>query len=1216
MALQTGNIVILKSDTMNDTDSGGGNITSQVVVGGESNNVFDDVSPLDRTTGALNLRKVFPAVSIGTTDKYFGAHTIISKIPADSQVNVALFNGKDWHDRRAAASDRIAGYFGKGADYSGFLFGTAWAGSSSIRIFQSEEIETPLVGDVLILTQGNDYQYIRVSEISAGVQSFTVSGKSFTRLIVEITTTDALQYDFVGAPITNEDNINPATVINKAIVANSAKYYSARPLDALAYAGDTSIKADTLFTQLVPNTLVEFAKVDQDPSTELASPVTIDGDDFTYSESVYIANTATVSLNGAVSPGTLSMTTSAGTITDDSGSLVLNGLLIGTINYNTGLLTFNSSVPSLGTTTVHFSFVPAAPVIRVQASRSTEITIANRGQVFTQSLFQEISPGSLTVSFRSYDVWYTLHDNANGGLFGDSASIGSGTINYATGSISISLGELPDVGSEIIYSWGTNTAISKVSTSAEPVTTSVEYSKTVSGGFSIIFTIEDLSIDLESLTLSWGSSTVNCDATGVLSGDGIGYLTPISNGYVVNLKWKTITMPKGTVITVNYDTVTPTTTVVDYVTDKNVDDTITITIPNAPLKPGSVNVYWEVNNRDYQDAETNLYFSGRLYGTTLLDNGTGALTDSTQSRNEISGSSINYTTGVVTFKPERLIGVNSVTITNGNFVNTPTTMIVLPDESLRDITVKASTLTSVATGTITHTVNVVQFVANGDGRGMNIVPGSVRFTSGSNNFYSSEYDVLRNGVVVGSINKTTSVVTLTDWSGVTNYNPDVTNVTMLNSESIIPDTDNQPEAGFTAVSEFVFRITGGAIKSESFQMLLPYNIPGGSSTRYYPLTAFGATVGLVPRPITSSWDEQVLIVSADANGDLSGLNQNGTGDGVINGTINYETGIVKFTLRNQYNDEVFFDPSRIVYSVTNKKFTPIDTSILGIDHVRLPENGRVPAYAVGDVVVIHNTREVSVSPAVNDVTNLGQLDLAKVTATDSGGATLQNTQYSVDLDQGLVTWTDLVGVILPIKVTYTIEDLSTLGDVQIDGTLGLNIPLTHDYPLADTMISNALIHGDMFANVSNPFDQSTFTGVWSDVIIGNPTLGEFNNSQYPIVVTNRDCIEERWLIQFSSSSLINVIGENVGQVLSGVSILNTSGTIAPINPSTGFPYFTIDNKAFGGGWSSGNCIRFNTHAANAPVWIIQSVNQGPAGSTDDDALGFCLEFRGARNTIA
>lgn len=1213
MPLNTGNILIFKSDTMSDTDAGGGNITNNVVTGGESNNVFDDVSPLNRTTGALHLRKLFTSVSIQTLDKYYGAHSIISKIPADNQTNVCLFSTNDWHDRRDSASKRIAGYYGKGVDYNGFLYGTAWEGSKALSIFQSEDSELPLVGDVLILTQGSDEQYIRVSDLESSVQSFTVGDVTFKRKIVTITTTNALESDFVGSAITDQDAINPPTSISTTIVANTAKYYSARPLDSVVVAGASEIKADTLFTQLVPNTLVETPYLDLDPSGNVTSNYSASDNTMSYTTSSTFQNGSTISTGGAVSAGTLLVETTIGNITDSAGNLLYNGTVIGSINYSSGVMTFvGLSVTFYGSKTINFT--PAAPIVTVAASQSTEITIANRGSVFTTSVNQEIGKGTVSVSFMSVGSWYTLYDNGSGGLAGETVAIGSGSINYDTGSISTTLGELPDVGSEIIYSWGLPLAVEQVSTAPLELLTQATFDNTISEGMAAIIDLPSAdNIDLSSLVITWsqsGTKTVTCDASGVLSGDATGRIIKTTTGHVVNMHFTSVPA-QFTILNLAFDTNTTTSLITDYPTNKNVDDSIDFTIPSAPLSPGSASVYWEANSFDHQDTFTKEHITGTLFGTTYRDDGLGGFTDN--NGNTIAGATINYTTGAVHIDPVRIIRVSVASIVDGNLVIIDSFPTVRPTTGVTDLTVKALTVSNSGSDATTHPLDVLQFVANGDGRAMDIVPGSTGFTWGGVDYFSNGYLITTlDGLVKGSINKNNGVVTMNSWTA------DLTNTkielnSMLNIVTPVLPESPSGQSSYTGVSEFVFRIPAGAIKSESLNLSLPYLsfAVAPSQVNYYNPN-YGHLESTT-RTIDITRVDEELIITADANGDISSTNV-GSGDAVATGTINYETGVVKLVVTSA-GVEQFFDPSKITYSVTSKRFIPISSDLLGIDHVRLPENGRVPAYAVGDVVVIHNTRTVDVTVVDNDTTDVGQTNLSKVSVVDTNGTTLLSTQYSVDLITGILTWDSVAGLTMPLTVSYSIEDMSTLTDVQIDGTLGLTIPVTHDYPVAGTIVSNALIHGDMFANVSNPFDQQTWTGVWSDSQIGNSTLGEFNNTVYPIIVTNSDCIEERWLIQFTSSTLVNIIGEHSGQVLTGVSIANTSLQLAPVNPTTGFPYFTIDNKSFGGGWSSGNVIRFNTHAANAPIWAIQSVNQGAAGSTDEGALSFCIEFRGARNTI-
>jgi hypothetical protein len=74
-----------------------------------------------------------------------------------------------------------------------------------------------------------------------------------------------------------------------------------------------------------------------------------------------------------------------------------------------------------------------------------------------------------------------------------------------------------------------------------------------------------------------------------------------------------------------------------------------------------------------------------------------------------------------------------------------------------------------------------------------------------------------------------------------------------------------------------------------------------------------------------------------------------------------------------------------------------------------------------------------------------------------------------------------------------------------------------------------------------------------------------------------------------------VIGENLGLVAIG----DINNDCSPINPLTGEAYFTIDYRGWGGGWATGNCLRFNLHAASFPVDLVRAVQPSdPTGQSD------------------
>lgn len=118
--------------------------------------------------------------------------------------------------------------------------------------------------------------------------------------------------------------------------------------------------------------------------------------------------------------------------------------------------------------------------------------------------------GTVDVSFMALGEWYSLQDDGGGRLTGS----GVGTVNYTTGSISVTLPSLPDVNSHVIFTWGEKTAFTNRSGQA---------------GFrrpEYVFQVEDGTLEPGSLTITWTSAglvrTAADNGTGVLSGSAVG----------------------------------------------------------------------------------------------------------------------------------------------------------------------------------------------------------------------------------------------------------------------------------------------------------------------------------------------------------------------------------------------------------------------------------------------------------------------------------------------------------------------------------------------------------------------------------------------------------------------------------------------------------------------------------------------------------------------
>ena len=305
--------------------------------------------------------------------------------------------------------------------------------------------------------------------------------------------------------------------------------------------------------------------------------------------------------------------------------------------------------------------------------------------------------------------------------------------------------------------------------------------------------------------------------------------------------------------------------------------------------------------------------------------------------------------------------------------------------------------------------------------------------------------------------------------------------------------------------------------------------------------------------------------------------------------------------------------SSLRYSAVAYSYLPLDAALLGIDPVRLPSDGRVPIFRPGGFAVVGHTGRITASVSNGQTIDAGRVRLSRVRVVGHDGVVI-HTGYVTDLEAGTVTFTDVTGYSQPVTIEHRIEDMAVVRDVQINGEISFTRPLTHAYPLASpgdpvsgSFVSSALVAGDLFARVNLVFDQSTWNGSWSDELIGSAATATFNHTQYPITVTNRGALTERWVVRMTNSTSFEVIGENVGVIATG----NTSADCAPNNPATGVPYFRLPALGWGNGWATGNVLRFNTIGSQFPVWVVRTVQQGPESVPDDH---FTLLIRGDVDT--
>ena len=1179
MTINVDDVKLLKSQRLTDEDDGGGRATGEAVVDGEVNNLFPDISRLDRTLGRIALRKVFAGVLTENADPYLGAHSIVTKAPSDPRVAVLLFNSNSQTDERVDARSVIEGYVVPSTVAQFELLGDQFAGQRAITAIQRVEARVPEVGDVYQLVAGANSQYVRVQALEPTLEEFIYdygNGNfvNFTRRRLAITISAPLSAKFPGGKAvpagTTAKNLageDKARVLATQ-VADSARYYGISPLAADITAGDLTINVASVYSQLVPSAVKESALVNQIggarkrfivPSSPNTRTINL-----TFVQVVAGQSRSFITLGAAL--GSLSLSINGGIYADEGqGELTwrsgTNSFTRITIDYETGEL--NAYRASTYTGSASLTYQPAAAVTGQSITGEIEITLASRGFAYTLNLADaKPRPGTLSVSFMALGKWYELLDLGNGELAGE----GSGTVDFATGAVSISLNALPDVNTSLIYSY--------VGQDDDNLQTHVG-----TGDAPIIRITHQLPFDgiepgsLVATVMQGGvSQTLTDNGDGTLSGDaGTGTIAYASGSVSLVLN---STPDQGSAIVFDFeragvDIDTPLTGSPDG------GGIITGTIPGAPLQPGSVQIRWQSSQDEKVPAG-----EGTFVGTTQVDY--EANDDGAGNWAGFAGS-INYTTGAFSLKVEQQYDYTEfyTAYKEGTYTRPDRVPYMASTVQPRQEIFGGTLMVRAQEAGATYASETDSVAAPGlqwdllPAVGDPIVPGSLILQWGAETYVDRSGVLFRGvssttnaGAAVGTVDYASGVATLTSYPAA--QSGAVTRVACLTAR-----------AGFST-TDAVFRTLGAPLRPASVQV-----------------TVVRADTAVI------------VTATADLNGDIN--------SGIVRGTVDSQTGIVRLRFTTDPADEtgasdVPVIASLLKYNAVVQTSLPMSAELLGLDPVRLPADGRVPVYRDGDVLVIQHTAETETVPSAGETVQLLRTLQAAIEVVDSAGVLMDPEQYTVDRELGTLTWSDPVVIqdaesnplSAPLMIRDRIEHMTVCTEVQITGALGIGSPVPWDMPAGETVVSSAVTWGDLQARLYRWFTQQSWnTGApnWTDSTQGNSTTAQYNQLNYPPIITNIGAIAGKWALVFTSATSFNVVERQLGVISNG----NTSSDCAPVNPATGSVYFTIKKEGWGSGWAAGNAVRFNTDACLGPMWVVRTVLSGQ-GTVDDDE--FKLQIRG------
>lgn len=104
MAITESDVRLYASERMTDFADGGGFMSPTVIVDGLDNNVFPDVTDIDRLSGRSSVRKVFGAVVSADVDTYLSAHALLDDAADDSAIDALLLAYGGYETERGAVA--------------------------------------------------------------------------------------------------------------------------------------------------------------------------------------------------------------------------------------------------------------------------------------------------------------------------------------------------------------------------------------------------------------------------------------------------------------------------------------------------------------------------------------------------------------------------------------------------------------------------------------------------------------------------------------------------------------------------------------------------------------------------------------------------------------------------------------------------------------------------------------------------------------------------------------------------------------------------------------------------------------------------------------------------------------------------------------------------------------------------------------------------------
>ena len=993
-----------------------------------------------------------------------------------------------------------------------------------------------------------------------------------------------LEHDFEGVEDASRYKATPPARVLDTQIADSAKYYGIKPLQSSLQSGDTVLQLPTIMEQLVPTSVVETAIADDwAQGKAMWIPTASKQDVYTgyrymHSGSLYLPC------------GVLAGSVQLDDFVDDGRGTLTRGDTQLSIDYAHGVI---SGFAGIGINRVQA--VPAVQVRHYAYSAAIEVNDTNVGTEWTALLRPAPARGSVSVSYRAKQEWYELNDNGDY-VLRDANNVACGNIT-SSGSTIMSLPSMPDSNSQIILSWTPHEFYKTLDDQQAGETLSP---KTLNNTL-VLPQTPLANLKPNSIRLSWNGGAAQDDGQGNITGSITGTVDYASGQiYPVGLNSAEIKltaqqysaersesslrvaishaglsmvapapMQAGSVklalylerTTTSQSTTTTTTTTTPSQPRRDglllpagspsTNRLLTGAIPRLPAGSTSTVVS---NLTIHRDAET--------FAMVLTDNGNGGWLHNGK---PIDGT-IHYDTGEITLTQAALAR-----------------QIAQPQYGKTDIAphtqIQVYTGSTYVGSTISNATATVSAIAAADTRAISQTVDTGLLT----------FDLLHNKALPSVALFNTWVLEINGTRTIERAGTLYQNWDVLSGKGTAVGSINA--AGKLQLNNIA------AHSNPTVKVLQGVYVNG----TYEVQTFVGRTQRAPIKP--QSFTAYVDLGERTLRGDLQ-ADESITGG--LSGKMNTATGFFSI------NSSEPIVPDSLRYNAVSQSTMPLDSSIIGINATRLPHDGKVPVFRVGDMVVISNrlSHDLGSAHQAGTTVQLPRQDLDRLCVVDAKGKHVQAAWYDYDLSAGTLTWAtplNIADYTMPLTAVCIWEESNRIMKSDNAGKLQLQFGISRAYPQENTYVSSAILGGDLDVRATEPFSQQAWTNVWQDTRIGNELLAKLNVKDYPITLNSNGAITERWLIKFKSPTQFELYGEHLGLVAQSDVLVD----LAPINPATNQPYFTLPALAFGaqgGGFAAQNCVRFNTTSTQMPVWVLRAVQPSPHARQEKD--GFVLSLRG------